>query len=752
MAQLQNGVPGLPPLDLNRLVQPTFSPTPQPLSSYAAAFPKLMPSQSLSQPTVTHILHHMKTPFLLLTLVSLPLGVLAADISGTWKSEFDSQIGRQKYTYTFQQEGTKLAGKANSEIEDRKREAELREGKVDGDAVTFVEMLNFQENEIPITYTGRLSAGGDEIKFTRKVGDFATEEIVARREPTAAAAKAIRIKAGAFEPVKDAEGNVWLADQGFVGGDTIERPEIEIANTRSPALYRAERYSMDSFSWSLPSGKYVVKLHFAETFEGIAGAGERVFSFNVQGKEFQDFDVWAKAGGFARAYVETVPVEVTDGKLKLTFTPKIENPQICAIEILPPTAVGTSAAASDVTGTWKADFETQRGVQKYTFTLKQDGASLAGKASVAGNDRTREVELKEGKVEGDVISFVEMLNLQDREIRIVFTGKLTGDGIKFTRQVGDFGSSEAVAKREAAAAPAPGDAAQRPRQRRGGFGGPIELGPDDKPAFPAPPEGFDKPHEGVAKGKLEKVYYPSKTIGAQRWMQVYTPPGYSADKKYSVLYLLHGIGGNENEEWTRQGVANVILDNLIADKKIEPFILVLPNGNATTNTAGGGRRGGGGPGGGGDPAQISGDGWGKDFESDLIKDIIPYLESHYSVRVDREHRALAGLSMGGGQSLNYGLGNLDVFAWVGGFSSAPNTRQREQLLSDPAKAKTQLKLLYVSCGNKDGLIRNSQGVHAYLKENNVPHLWHVDDHAHDFQHWKAALYNFSQLIFKSNPN
>lgn len=153
----------------------------------------------------------------------------------------------------------------------------------------------------------------------------------------------IRIKAGASVPVKDADGNVWLVDQGFEGGATIERPDIQIANTKSPDLYRAEHYSMDSFSWPVPNGKYLVKLHFAETFDGITAAGERVFSFNVQGKGFNDFDVWAKAGGALKAYVESVPVEVTDGKLKITFTPKVENPQICALEIIPQSGGETSA-------------------------------------------------------------------------------------------------------------------------------------------------------------------------------------------------------------------------------------------------------------------------------------------------------------------------------------------------------------------------------------------------------------------------
>jgi hypothetical protein len=145
----------------------------------------------------------------------------------------------------------------------------------------------------------------------------------------------IRIKAGSSTPVTNFEGQVFLPEQGFVEGDTVERPDVQIANTQSPQLYRSEHYSMTAFSCPVPNGKYTVKLHFAETFEGITGPGERVFTFNVEGKEFKDFDVWAKAEGFLKAYVETVDVEVTDGKLDITFTPKVENPQICAIEILP---------------------------------------------------------------------------------------------------------------------------------------------------------------------------------------------------------------------------------------------------------------------------------------------------------------------------------------------------------------------------------------------------------------------------------
>lgn len=135
-----------------------------------------------------------------------------------------------------------------------------------------------------------------------------------------------------------------------------------------------------------------------------------------------------------------------------------------------------------------------------------------------------------------------------------------------------------------------------------------------------------------------------------------------------------------------------------------------------------------------------------------MNDLIPFVESKYSVKKGRQDRALAGLSMGGGQSLNFGQANLDTFAWIAGFSSAPNTRPPAELVPDPEEVKAQLKLLYLSCGNKDGLIRISQGVHAYLKEKGVPHICQVDEHAHDFHHWKNSLYHFSQLIFKTNAN
>ena len=166
--------------------------------------------------------------------------------------------------------------------------------------------------------------------------DMATPAVVAAVPAAAAPARSpLRIKAGPAAAFTDADGNPWRAEQGFADGDSTERPELKIANTKTPGIYQSEHYSMTAFSQPVPNGKYTVKLHFCETFEGIEGPGQRVFSFNVEGHEFKDFDVWVKAGGPLRAYIETVNVEVTDGKLDIAFTPNVENPQINGIEIIP---------------------------------------------------------------------------------------------------------------------------------------------------------------------------------------------------------------------------------------------------------------------------------------------------------------------------------------------------------------------------------------------------------------------------------
>ncbi len=156
----------------------------------------------------------------------------------------------------------------------------------------------------------------------------------------------LRVKAGSAAPFTDSNGQIWAADQGFEGGATIDRdPELVVEGTKDRGLYLCEHYGMDAFSCKLPNGRYLAKLYFAETFEGVNAAGGRVFSFSVQGKEFKDFDIWVKAGGPNRAYVESVPFEVTNGEFRITFTPGVENPAINAIEIFPSGATSPAPAA-----------------------------------------------------------------------------------------------------------------------------------------------------------------------------------------------------------------------------------------------------------------------------------------------------------------------------------------------------------------------------------------------------------------------
>jgi enterochelin esterase-like enzyme len=319
----------------------------------------------------------------------------------------------------------------------------------------------------------------------------------------------------------------------------------------------------------------------------------------------------------------------------------------------------------------------------------------------------------------------------------------------------------------------------------------------DSPPLAAAPKGFDVRRDGVDRGKIETVEYDSKSLGSKRKMVVYTPPGYSADAKYPVLYLLHGAGDNETG-WTRRGAADAILDNLYADKKAVPMIVVMPNGSTQS---GGGfglgpmlagailkradkdkdgkvtaeefaaaarqlfeecdkdkqgavdekqlaeginralRNAGVGTPGGRGADFVSA------FQNDLLKDIIPYVESHYAVRPGREHRAVAGLSMGGGQALTIGLRHVDTFAWVGGFSSALFGRTAD-LVGNPAEAAEKLRLLWVSCGDSDRLMDGSKSFHTALDEKKVPHLWHVDTGGHTWPVWKNDLYLLAQRLFR----
>jgi len=165
----------------------------------------------------------------------------------------------------------------------------------------------------------------------------------AKTETPIAARPTIRIKAGADSAVTDSTGTKWLADQGFEGGSVEDRPDLKVTGTTTPELYRAERYSMESYSVKVPNGAYVLKLHFSEDYDGISGPDDRVFTYAVKDgtatgktiKEVKNFSPWKASGAQFKAYVDSVPVNVTGGQITVTFTPQVENPQINALEIIP---------------------------------------------------------------------------------------------------------------------------------------------------------------------------------------------------------------------------------------------------------------------------------------------------------------------------------------------------------------------------------------------------------------------------------
>ncbi len=266
--------------------------------------------------------------------------------------------------------------------------------------------------------------------------------------------------------------------------------------------------------------------------------------------------------------------------------------------------------------------------------------------------------------------------------------------------------------------------------------GTMTAASNDSSEFPPPPEGYDSYRPDIAHGTVTTATYYSTTVGVDRHTLVYTPPGYSEDKKYNVLFLLHGIGGDERE-WYNNGKPHIILDNLYADQKLEPMIVFFPNGRAMENDDAGGDIF--------DPEKIKAF---ETFEFDLLNDLIPFVDSNYPVLTGRENRAIAGLSMGGGQALNFGLAHLDTFAYVGAFSAAPNTNPPEQLVPNPAAIADSILQLWISCGIDDDLLFISQQTHDYLEQHDVPHIYNlVEGAGHDWTVWKYGLYHFSQLIF-----
>ena len=258
---------------------------------------------------------------------------------------------------------------------------------------------------------------------------------------------------------------------------------------------------------------------------------------------------------------------------------------------------------------------------------------------------------------------------------------------------------------------------------------------------------------------MNVVEYDSKTLGMRRQMRVYTPPSYSSDRKYPVLYLLHGIGAN-NRQWLDGCHAATVMDNLLADGKIQPMVMVFPNCDANinaTNTAASARPGEGGRRGGFE-------GYGAPFENDLLQEIIPYIESHYSVFADREHRALAGLSMGGGQTLNIGIPHLDQFAYLGVFSSGifgitgsgpggrqpqgPPFEEQHKTTLDAAKLKEGLKLFWFATGKEDFLVATTRATVDMFKKHNFDVVYKETSGAHTWDNWRDYLREFTPQLFQ----
>ena len=249
--------------------------------------------------------------------------------------------------------------------------------------------------------------------------------------------------------------------------------------------------------------------------------------------------------------------------------------------------------------------------------------------------------------------------------------------------------------------------------------------PGDKPMF------FEQ--QNVPHGTVHIHKYPSKSLDVTRGLYVYTPPGYetSRDVQYPVLYLFHGFGDSE-EAWTVVGRAHLIVDNLLAKNKAKPLIIAMPYGHTPSA-----------------PPIRGSIGRYESFERDLIEDVIGYVQKNYRVRTDQKNRAVTGLSMGGGQSLTIGLGNLERFGWIGAFSSAvPEGESLEKLMAKPKAVNDKLRLLWIGCGKKDFLFERNQKFLARLRKDKINHVAHITDGAHEWRLWRIYLSEFVPLLFR----
>jgi enterochelin esterase-like enzyme len=246
----------------------------------------------------------------------------------------------------------------------------------------------------------------------------------------------------------------------------------------------------------------------------------------------------------------------------------------------------------------------------------------------------------------------------------------------------------------------------------------------------------------VPRGKLHHHFYKSTVAGDERDFLVYTPPGYdpAARKRYPTLYLLHGFS-DDATAWSTVGRANVILDNLIARGQAKPMIVIMPLGYGTMEYVLGGWTG-------ARRTELRLLSFEK-FRENLLQEVIPQAEQSYRISTDRKNRAIAGLSMGGAESLFVGLNALDRFAWVGAFSSGgltTNYSQEFPQLGD--KANRQLRLLWIACGKEDRLMGSNQQFVQWLDSQQVHHTWVESPGAHSFRVWRRYLAEFAPLLFQ----
>jgi len=249
----------------------------------------------------------------------------------------------------------------------------------------------------------------------------------------------------------------------------------------------------------------------------------------------------------------------------------------------------------------------------------------------------------------------------------------------------------------------------------------------DRPAF------YDA--QAVPHGEIHTIWYESKSLKAIRRLTVYTPPGYdhSGNTRYPALYLFHGANADETA-WTRLGHVNLILDNLLAAGKAKPFIVAMPFGYGVP------------PGSAAAPGQNT-----ALFGRDLLEDVIPFVDSHYRVYGDRSHRAIAGLSMGGGESLEIGLNHLELFSYVGGFSAALRPADFQKtfggLTADPEAANAKLRLLWFGCGTDDSLFAAADSFAKFLDAARIKRVFKQSDGAHTWMVWRRYLNEFAPQLF-----